>query len=407
MKKSFLLLFLITSSLSLAQKYVQGKVISYQGKPLEGASVYLNNTTVGTITKDDGSFSLIVYDGNYELIISHIGYKTRNENFNTQNYTSPLKFVMIPETNILDEVVLKPTIYDDEWRRNLEIFKNTFLGRTKLSKTCEILNPKVLHFETNKSNGELTAISRSPLRIKNKGLGYLIEFDLVDYILKNRKLTYLGYSKYQELPGGKSKQRHWKRNRLKAYNGSRMHFVRSLRKQTLRENGFLVHQFRRVKNTDRPSEDRIKAARELIRLNRSSINLTKKISNPKTALDSAVITIRKAQLPEYRDYLYKKGVPYNDIIEKKEGKVWLDFDDYLSIIYTKEKEEEGYLNFSSSGLSARKKVSKVQTSSITLLSENAILDPTGEIINPLDYFSEGYWAFESFADSLPLDYQPN
>ena len=36
----------------------------------------------------------------------------------------------------------------------------------------------------------------------------------------------------------------------------------------------------------------------------------------------------------------------------------------------------------------------------------AILNPTGDITNPLDIFSEGYWSYEQFGDLLPLNYQP-
>ena len=48
----------------------------------------------------------------------------------------------------------------------------------------------------------------------------------------------------------------------------------------------------------------------------------------------------------------------------------------------------------------------VQTSSMVLLTATAILENTGEIIDPLDVFYEGYWAYEQFADALPLNYTP-
>ena len=41
-----------------------------------------------------------------------------------------------------------------------------------------------------------------------------------------------------------------------------------------------------------------------------------------------------------------------------------------------------------------------------MLTKTAILDPTGIIINPLDIFAEGYWSYEQFANTLPLDYEP-
>lgn len=381
------------------QKLVTGDVVDFRGKALAGASVYLNNTTLGTITKDNGSFSITIPEGNFELIISHIGYKTRKEEFNIVNFESSLRFVMIPETNILDEVVLKPTIYNKDWYHNLAVFKNTFLGRTQLAATCELLNPKVLHFEVNKKNGALTALTREPLKIKHKGLGYIIEYDLVDYLLLNRKLTYLGYSKYQELPGGKSKQRRWKKNRLKAYLGSRMHFVRSMRAKKLNEAGYFIDQFKRIRNPKRPSDTAIAEARKFIRAHKAAINFSKKIRSPKNALDSALVILRKAREPKFNDHYYKRDLRENDLIFTRNSQVFLRFENFLAITYTKEKEEANYLNFLS-----RRRAIRNQQSYIALSVEQVILGPAGEIINPLDYYSEGYWAYEQYADQLPLNY---
>ena len=400
-KYCFCFLVFAVTTFSYAQKLVSGKVVDYKGTNLPGASVYLNNTTIGTITKEDGTFNLTIYEGNYELIISFIGYKTRKENLNIVHYSEPLKFVLVPETNILDEVVLKPTKYDDEWRRNLKTFKNTFLGRTKLAASCEILNPKVLHFETNQEKGTLNATSREPLKIVNKGLGYLKEYDLIDYTINNQKLTYIGYSRYSILPGGKSKQRRWKKNRLKAYLGSRMHFVRSLRNKKLRAEGFDVDQLRRTSNTERPDDHSIKRAHEVVKTSRG-VNFYKKIIEPKTALDSAILIIRKARMPKFKEIIYKKNLNYKDLVSENGSILYLDFDDFLSITYLKEKEELNYLNF----LPHRRSVQN-QRSIVTLSTDKAILDPTGAILDPLDYYSEGYWAYEQYADMLPLDYQPN
>ncbi len=54
----------------------------------------------------------------------------------------------------------------------------------------------------------------------------------------------------------------------------------------------------------------------------------------------------------------------------------------------------------------RKKPSGVQTSNITLVDGKSIIDHTGVLVNPSAIFVEGYWAFESFANMLPLDFIP-
>ncbi|MDG2194815.1 MAG: carboxypeptidase-like regulatory domain-containing protein [Polaribacter sp.] len=402
MKKIFLLFFLV-SVVSSAQVIVKGRVLSFGGKILEGASVYLNNTTIGVYTDEEGNFELALKEGTYDLIVSFIGYKTTQHLLNTTKNTKPLLFKLLPETTVLDELVLKKTTYDNQWKHNLSRFKQALLGRTILSKNCKILNPKVLHFEFDSTTGTLTAEIKEPLKIEHKGLGFLITYDLVDFSLGREQLIYLGYTKYENLSGGKRKQKRWKQNRLKAFNGSRMHFVRSLRNQNLKEEGFLVNQFKRVLNADRPSEEAIKKARQLIHLNRNSVVFEKKRTNPKTPLDSAMVILKKSRLPKYRDFLYKKNVPYSDMILISKKNILIKFKDYLSIIYTKEPEEKNYMQ---NNFLNRRKALDTQTSAITMLTKTAILDPSGDIINPLDIFSEGYWSYEQFADLLPLDYNP-
>jgi hypothetical protein len=47
------------------------------GEPLPGASVYLKNTTVGTLSGLDGSYTLKgVTPAKYTLVISFLGYRT-------------------------------------------------------------------------------------------------------------------------------------------------------------------------------------------------------------------------------------------------------------------------------------------------------------------------------------------
>ncbi|MCT4699092.1 hypothetical protein [Tenacibaculum haliotis] len=181
-----------------------------------------------------------------------------------------------------------------------------------------------------------------------------------------------------------------------------MHFLRSLIDKQIKEDGFVVNQFKRVLNPDRPADNEIKMAHQLIKLHGSKINFSDNIAEPKTPLDSALIIIKKARLPKYRDYLYKRNVPYNGMISFNKHKAFLNFKDYLMVIYTKEPEEENYLK---GMFGKRKKASGVQTSNIVLLEGKAEIDKSGVLVNPNAIINEGYWGFEAFANMLPLDYQ--
>lgn len=394
------LFFLLLFSINLnAQVFVNGKVL-FKNKPLEGAAVYINNTMVGTTTNANGEFQIKTKEGKFNLIISFLGFKTINYSLDTKEYKKPLIFSLIEEENLLDEIIIKKTKYNDEWKYNLSRFKTAFLGRTKFAKECSILNPKTLHFEYNSKNGELTAFAREPLKIKHKALGYLIIYDLVSFSEKRKRLFFSGYARYSNLK--KKVKKRWKRNRLEAYYGSQMHFLRSLLKNNLTKDGFVVNQFIRKLNPKRPTDAEIKSARQLIQLNRKAINFSKIITNPITPLDSALVIVKKASIPKYADYLYKQNVPYKDMISFNNNP-YLDFKNHLSIIYKNEKEEEDYLI---GMFGKRKKPSGVQSSNIVLTKGKSIIDLSGVLTDPNAIFVEGYWAYESFANMLPFDYVP-
>lgn len=402
MKNRFLLVFLFATCSSFAQTTIKGVV--YQAKkPIENVAIYLNNTTIGTTTNENGEFSIDVKEGQYELIVSYLGFQKINYSLNTSTYKKALSFSLIEEDNLLGEIIIKKIIYDDDWKYNLEIFKQEFIGKTKLSEDCKLLNPEVLFFDFNAKENTLTAYAKKPLQIKHQSLGYLVTYELESFIRNKNTITYLGYSRYQELKGGKSKQKRWNKNRVKAYNGSVIHFFKSVINNNFIDDGFIVHQFKRVLNTERPTEDEIKKARELVLLNKDLINSFKKIDTSNHALSNAIAILDKISLPKYKDYLYKSNLKKEDIITLKNESFYLSFDDNLAIVYTKEKEEIGYIK--------RNAFSKLreplpQTSSIIPLINTIILDKSGVLANPLDVFYEGYWAYEKFGDSLPLDYDP-
>jgi len=402
MKNQFLIILLFTIS-SFSQVVVKGTVYIESGT-IEGAAVYLNNTMLGTTTNDRGEFSIPVKDGQYELIVSYLGYKKIIYPLNTSKYESPLIFALEEDESVLDEIIIKKTVYDDQWRYNLRTFKREFIGITELSKNCEILNPETLHFEYDTNENILSAFARKPLRIKHESLGYLITYELESFEINKNYLSYLGFSRYEELKGGKRKQKLWKKNRLKAYNGSPVHFYKSLLNDTFEEEGFVVNQFKRVSNKDRPSEEEIKKARKILRLNRNRfINFSEKENTPLTTLDSARVIIKKARLPKSRDYLYNSKLKKEEILILKNGIFYLSFDNNLSIVYTKEKEEIGFIT---RNLFSKKRKPLPQTSSLIPLKKDIILDKTGILKNPLDIYYEGYWSYEKFANTLPLDYVP-
>ena len=72
MKKIILLSFLFCSSIIFSQVKISGKILDENNESLEGASVYLNNTTIRITTEINGEFELTVKEGIYDLIVTRL-----------------------------------------------------------------------------------------------------------------------------------------------------------------------------------------------------------------------------------------------------------------------------------------------------------------------------------------------
>jgi len=402
--KFFLSIICISICTNLsAQIPIKGTVV-YNNEPLESTTVYLNNTTYGTITNKTGEFNLSINEGVYELIISHIGFKTITHNLDTSTYNNSQIFSLTEENVILDEVVVKAKKDTSAWEHNFAAFKRQFIGRSEFSKDCKILNPEVLLFNFDAQNDIFTVDAKENLHIKNEALGYEIYFDLEYFSKSENKIAYMGYSYFIDLKGGKSKKRRWAKNRLKAYNGSPIHFYKSVLKNNTKEEGFIIHKFERKENKDRPSQEEIDAAHSILRSANMPIILSKQIKNPKNAIDSALVVLNKKRLPKYVDSLYESDISLSDNVSSEKNNFMLQFEDNLMIVYAKEKEEEGYI-LRNPFSKPRKALS--QTSNIIPLVDKSILYSTGILAQPLDVLYEGYWSYEKISHLLPLDYTPN
>ncbi len=103
----FCWLFVVLPFFLFSQDKVEGKVLDASLKPkeecLSGANVYWLNSQTGTMTNEDGSFSLLYVEGYTELVISYVGFKT-----DTLTINEPKKvYHFLNPSNELDEVVVQ------------------------------------------------------------------------------------------------------------------------------------------------------------------------------------------------------------------------------------------------------------------------------------------------------------
>ncbi|MGV3502694.1 MAG: SusC/RagA family TonB-linked outer membrane protein [Adhaeribacter sp.] len=86
-----------------AEVTVQGKVTDENGEGLPGVTVVLKGTNTGTATDFNGNFSLTVPDGNGTLVVSFVGYVTREVAINNQKNVN---VTLVPDAKTLQEVVV-------------------------------------------------------------------------------------------------------------------------------------------------------------------------------------------------------------------------------------------------------------------------------------------------------------
>jgi len=105
MKKLLMILIMLIGFLvnSIAQKTITGTVTDEDKNPLDGVTVVVKGTTIGTLTNTKGEFSLPVTASVKTLAFSFIGMKTYEVEIGDQ---TSFNIVMTTEVGLLDQVVV-------------------------------------------------------------------------------------------------------------------------------------------------------------------------------------------------------------------------------------------------------------------------------------------------------------
>lgn len=249
MKKiTFSLLAFFVPALSFSQSYfiAKGKILDAVTKqPLQAASVFAENTTLGTATDADGSFSLYLPNGGYNLVITFTGYQTETKRITSGDDGNNSIFIELRQKEKeLEDVVVKASFeVKDGWEKYGDFFLENFIGKTTNSRLCSIRNREALHFFYYKRKNRLKILADAPVEIVNDALGYSVKYTLDSFTHEyNTQVSlYTGYPLFKELEPANEEQRNtWKSNRVTAYNGSILHFMRSMYRKKLKEEGFEI-----------------------------------------------------------------------------------------------------------------------------------------------------------------------
>jgi len=249
LKITLLFITLFNCSISFSQKIFGVILDGNTNNPIEGVSIYFDNTTIGTTTNDKGEFSL-EYKKGFEtsLVFSFIGYETII--YDEFDSGEKMEIYLYESNEVLDEVLITSK---NAWSRELKLkeFLKHYLGESNNGKSCRILNKDDIILRYDKSKKQLTARANSPILIKNNNLKYLITVELdhfeVNYssVSKNKKrlnLSYVFYSGanfYKSLQDNPTKKTLEKRK--EAYEGSVLHFMRAIAQENLKKDGYRIY----------------------------------------------------------------------------------------------------------------------------------------------------------------------
>lgn len=82
------ILFLWGSSFAQNGKTITGNVKDATSQPVPGANIIIKGTKIGTVSNSEGNFKLTLSQGNETLVISSVGYQSREVAVNGQNFVA-------------------------------------------------------------------------------------------------------------------------------------------------------------------------------------------------------------------------------------------------------------------------------------------------------------------------------
>jgi CarboxypepD_reg-like domain len=349
---SFLFLFFLRN-LVFSQINITGRVLNdVSGEPLYGASVYINNSTIGSTTGADGSYVLFnVMPGTYDIIVSFVSFDPIIHRVNVGDKAMKFTFRMNEKVTQMRNILV---MSDELRRKRLETFRELFLGITLAGERSGILNEEDILFEEGEKKGEIIAFSETPLIVINRELGYKIYFELKEFYLDEvqGRSHFIGFTRYEELEKGNPKK--WEKRRLQYYMGSTMHFYHCLSDGNTEENDFRIFRITELKG----SQMKVMTA----------------------VLGDSIMT--------------------RDTISKLK---YLNVEGSLKVRYLKDPYHKSHLKTKAMLQNA---AARGIESTITILEHPCYLDRAGLLENPLSVQYSGFWSFEKLANMLPVDYNP-
>jgi len=408
-------LFLICCPEAFSQAVLKGKVISEETqKPLASASVYLNSTSLGAVTNEDGMFIIRgIPSGKFRLVASSVGFETYVAMIDPRTVGNDFIISLKPQAEELQGFSV--TVPDpDGWKKWGKLFTELFIGDTPGSNNCKLTNPEVIKFRLNADN-TLTVYAKEPLQIVNYNLGYEIKYRLEEFLydFNIRLVNFSGFAFFTDM-GVKypNRARRFGEARLETYKGSFLHFKRAFFANELDAQGF---ELRSLGNISNPEKDRairlFSQHRDSVILDTIGLAFTQNNFNGQPYISSSTTQTRDSS-----DYFKKKLLEPDSVISHQvisSDSIGFAADSTIAGMYFKDSLEVSY-KFKTipdryRHLNKDNKHEEFPVSQFVFVNKRPIyILNSGYHYKPYDLKITGYWAWsEKISSLLPFDYRPH
>ena len=151
MKKAFLVVLMLSSSLIFAQNSISGSVSDENNNPIPGATVVVEGTNTGVVTDFDGNYQVNASTGD-QLTFSSLGFGSQTVTVGNQNQ---INVTLMSSVDILDEVVVSG--YQTQQRRSLSGAIGTVdtdeAFKTQVTNAAEALQGRVAGVQVTSGGG--------------------------------------------------------------------------------------------------------------------------------------------------------------------------------------------------------------------------------------------------------------
>ena len=240
-----LIIYISIISTGCYAQNITGKVLDSKSMELlPFANVFINNTTIGTVTDTNGEFNLtsIKTAGTYELVFSFVGYETYKTKVTVGEATLKMGNIKLIPSEIQLTTVEVAGTRDKEWEKKLKKFKKIFLGEDKNALSCTILNSWVIDFPQDKVGNRFIAKASAPIEINNDALGYKVVFYLAGFWHDGTGYSITGNARFNELKSADAKVvAKWETNRKNSYQHSTHHLFKSIIDHRINGEGFNLY----------------------------------------------------------------------------------------------------------------------------------------------------------------------